>query len=537
MTVPGLPSSNLPLPAATPGVKAAAVGSVNPALADDASARLTSGELQSSVSQPNALQPIAPQAVNAPGVSVNISATPPVNDVYERPAVSSIWMRQPSDGKKVVSSLISQQLATQLETSSRSKTPFAVGMFFSHAAALSAETGSFANDARQTNMPAGADIKSWSPDFSRMPGKKTDGAVLTLQTRSGATVSMHITRHHGPDGSNLGFGFNVEGELTEAEQKALDKLANKLGSVADDFFRKGDAVLQGLDDVDTEQLVSFDLKLTQLQGDDYVELEYTWKQDVEKGTQRLTGKDIDGYAFDVTVNTGEWPATLGQAPASSIEPFLDIIRRSMDPLAADNTSTRFLVDGLRSLLSTTIELVEDAALADSRVVNDFMTGLPDFNAKFSSAISHNATNYSEKGFLDVTMGQTTRLEQEGDKSVVQQENFYNVSRGYWKAAPGMMNPDVEKGNYTYVNETINESVVRSLAMTGGAVDSMIKQHSYEYDRLEQTYSDHKKVDEQRYQDSDSQLIDLLAQLGEKPDAQRIEQLARDSHAQLFRMGW
>lgn len=527
MTVSGLPSSNLPLPAATPGVKAAAVGSVNPALADDASARLA----------PVELQPIVPQPVTAAAVSVNIGATPPVNDVYERPAVSSIWMRQPADGKKVVSSLISQQLATQLEASSRVKTPFAVGMFFSHAAALSAETGSFANDARQTNMPAGADIKSWSPDFSRMPGKKTDGAVLTLQTRSGATVSMHITRHEGMEGKNLGFGFNVEGELTEAEQKALDKLANKLGSVADEFFRKGHAELQGLGDVDTEQLVSFDLKLTQLQGDKYVDLEYSWQQDVDNGTQRLTGKDVDGYAFDVTVNTGEWPATLGQAPASSIEPFLDIIRRSMDPLEAESASTRFLVDGLRSLLSTTIELVDDAALADSRVVNNFLTGLPDFNAKFSSAISHNATNYSEKGFLDVTMGQTTRLEQQGDESVVQQENFYNVSRGYWKAAPGLMYPDTSAGNYTYVNETVNESVVRTLAMNGDEVSSIIKQHSYEQDRLEQTYSDYKKVDEQRYEDGDSQLIDLLAQLGEKPDAQRIEQLARDSHAQLFRMGW
>lgn len=530
MTVPGLPPQLAPLlvPNSTSASEAVQLDSAaNPALlAHHLGAPLAPTE-------PLALlQPVAP-----PAVVVNIGATAPVADVYERPPVSSVWLREPLDAKKGVSSLLSQQLATQLEAYSNPKTSFAVGMFFSQAGALSAQTSRFSNDARKTNMPAGADIKSWAPDFSKMPGKKIDGAVLTLQTRSGATVSMHITHHKGPDGSNLGFGFNVEGELSVAEQKALDKLANKLGSVADEFFRKGYAELQGLGDVDTEQLLSFDLKLTQLQGDDYVELAYSWQQDVESGTQRLTGKDVDGYAFDVTVNTGAWPATLSQAPAASIEPFLDIIRRAMDPLDAESASTRFLVDGLRSLLSTTIELVEDAAFADSRVVSDFMTGLPDFNAKFSSDITHNRTNYSEKGFLDVAMGQTTRLEQDGDQSVVQQESFYNVSRGYWKAAPGMMNPDVETGNYIYVHETIKESVVRSLAMTGGEVDSMIKQHSYEQDRLEQTYSDFKKVDEQRYKDDDSQLVDLLAQLGEKPDASRLEKQARDSHAQLFHVGW
>jgi len=471
---------------------------------------------------------------SVPGVSVNI--TEKVRDpvVYERPQVSSIWMRDNKSGG-VISSQASKQLASHLDSYREQKQPFTVSSFFGMAGALSHETSRYSNEARYTSAPAGADLKSWSPDFSRAIGKQTEGAVLNVKTRSGATVSMQVNHRQGPDGSSLGFSFQVEGKLTAEEQKAFAKLAEKMGAVADEYFRTGTTELRGLDDIDHTQIESFALSVSRPKGQDLQTLDYRYQVDEETGTRRLFGSDGNGYEFDVSVDSllsGNSAAT-----GASLEQYLTLIRQAVDTQDASSDTTRFLVDGLRSMLIGSAESAfAQEVSAASRALSAFDTGLPDFKANFTGIPVHNPLNNREASSMNLRMGQETRIEQQGQKTLIAQESFYELNRSYWKASPGLMNPNLEMGNYIYVQEDLSEKTTRTLGLDGDKVDALLIEHEFDHKREEHTYQNFVRVDVQKFADNDQRLVDLLQPLSASSpplNAQDVEQRARDSRANLF----
>src|SRR5690606_39561119 len=99
------------------------------------------------------------------------------------------------------------------------------------------------------------------------------------RTKDADATATDMARREGPDGASLEFAFDVTGELSEAEQQALDKLASTVGEDADEFFRTGTAELRGLAAFDDAASQSFPLELARQDGDEYASLRYEYSID------------------------------------------------------------------------------------------------------------------------------------------------------------------------------------------------------------------------------------------------------------------
>src|SRR5690606_2570304 len=170
------------------------------------------------------------------------------------------------------------------------------------------------------------------------------------RTKDADATATDMARREGPDGASLEFAFDVTGELSEAEQQALDKLASKLGEVADEFFRTGTAELRGLAAFDDAAIQSFTFELSRPDGDDYATLSYEYSFDELSQTRSLRGKDTAGYEFDISAHVNDVLQPDRARAQQTIEQYLDLIRQAGDARGTDSASVRFMLDGLRSLL-------------------------------------------------------------------------------------------------------------------------------------------------------------------------------------------
>jgi hypothetical protein len=472
-------------------------------------------------------QAVLPVVSHTPALQVilgPIRAETPPPPVYEKPVVYQTYLRdQTSYQAGTASAQLANTLSSHLSSVRKNEVTFTPGLFFSQAGALSRETSSYANEARYTQVPANTAVEKFTPDFTPK-GKVVAAATVNIRTRDGDTISLSLVQNN--NGNGLSFSFTVEGHLSEAEQQALEKLAAKLGEVADEFFRSGTAELRGLEVFDTSVLNSFSLSLSQLHGMDQKTFTYDYAIDHANNTVHLSGKDVVGYTFDITAHMNHLLSGKTSATHQVLEQYLAVLRHAADDHDTPSSSLRFMLDGLRSVLLPARHAPVDTE-PFARLTENFDSGLPDFSASFKSPVVHNPSNYSQVSFMSLNMGQTTRVENTDSRLLIQQESFYELYQNGFKALANLERPDFAGGNYVYVNNYARETITRTLATEGGQVKNIFIEHEREWQQSEQHLQHFAKVDQHESGDTDKTLIDLL-------DHTHLEQAhAKQTHAELM----
>lgn len=507
--------------------------------------------------------PLPPRTANAPEVAIahrpapaaenpeppmpsaqvilgSVRAANIVPDVYDKPVtvITATYLRdQETPAEHIASAGVAKILSSHLQALNEKKVPFSAGLFFSQAGALSRETSSYSNEARSRNIAADIAAEKMRPDFTQSAGKVTSAATLNIRTRDGDTIS--ITLAHKSETRQLNFSFHVEGELSAEEQLALEKLAAKLGEVADEFFRSGTAELRGLDEFANDTLDSFSLSLSKFNGKDYDTFSYDYSID-ETGTARLSGKDIFGYEFDIKTHLNGL-LTEGQAAAyQSLEKYIELIRKAGDDQDAPSSSVRFMLDGLRSMLIDKTKNPTAPEAMPSQLLQNFATGLPDFTATFTSAVKHNPSHYKHVSSMNLSMGQATRIETQNSRTLIQQKSFYELNRSHWEAPPGLDRADLDHGNYNYVNEFIRESISRTMDINQSRATDIFIETDLKWQRKEQAFIDFEGQEIHKSEDSRHHLVNLIDELSphanEKTNQHNLLQLLNQSRADFF-TGW
>jgi len=455
-----------------------------------------------------------------------IDVSPSSPPVYEKPSASVNYLRDRGEaytGK--AGARASQNLMNELSSLQHQKAPFRASPFLNQLGALSRETNLYSNEARSYRVPGDIAAQSFNPDFTGYAGPKRESVGLTIHTKEGDIIQITLEHRKG-ESESLAFSFEVTGELSEQEQTALDKLAAKLGAVADEFFRTGSAELRGLGDIDSESIESFNLSLSKPGGKDFVTFTYDYKLDEATQTRQLRGEDSFGYQFDISANLNGLVSNARSVAHQSIEQYLELIRRAGDTQGTESSSVRFMVDGLRSMLMldsnrATPPLAQDTTEA---LLIGFDTGLPDFQASFNSPVIRNRGMPNQAAAMALTMGQKTRVEVREDQLLVQQESFYELhNRGFKSLARGR-SPNLEAGSYIYFSEHESGKTTRTLDIKAGQVRDLIVEQEHQRQYREKVFHNFVQVDERKEQTDDRQLLNLIDQLHPQPAHQRHSSL-------------
>lgn len=135
---------------------------------------------------------------------------------------------------------------------------------------------------------------------------------LMVKTREGDTVKIRFSETRAgstEDGKRIAASYEVEGNISDEERQALDKVITKVTEIADTFFDGvvgfGHlAVMDNLDFFDAGQLASFALDISQdrrfHQGGGqaermYSSLSFDYTVDLKAKTQRLESELVLGY--------------------------------------------------------------------------------------------------------------------------------------------------------------------------------------------------------------------------------------------------
>lgn len=485
------------------------------------------------------LEPVAAPLVvqESPSTQVNLGATKELPPVYGKPTTTEVTYLRYQPPKTPAATLMSQQLLDEWAMFRNDREhSFRASRFLSQVGALSAETTSFRNEARSFKVPADIATEKYSPDFSSLAGKRRESFLLTIRTKEGDDITIRMTRREGPDGASLEFAFDVTGELSEAEQQALDKLASKLGEVADEFFRTGTAELRGLAAFDDAAIQSFTFELSRPDGDDYATLSYEYSFDELSQTRSLRGKDTAGYEFDISAHVNDVLQPDRARAQQTIEQYLDLIRQAGDARGTDSASVRFMLDGLRSLLLDERQIAT-ASSGDKTLPDELHTGLPDFTASFRSAVTYNPENRTQASAMSLTMGQVTRTETNGAQQLVQQESYYELHNSYFRSLPWLEQADFAGGNYVYVNEHHSGTTRRTLEMSAGEAVDVLVERETEHRILEQSFREFSEIDRREENQKDRQLNSLMEQISaaasDDTRRQNLIALLRDSRFKLF----
>lgn len=510
-------------------------------------AEIPSAELQSRHnSSALAVTATAPPALGLANTTASPAAiviiTPPVEPpaVYSEPQVVATYLRENTQ-VGLAAQATNQALLSSLAQIKNGKAPVSVSSVFSQVAALSRETSEYRNEAREFRVPPKVEVEKFTPDFSVAKGRRIESVFLNLRTREGDNISIQFGRNANRDGTSLmTFSFEVKGELSEAEQKALAAVMEKLGAMGDEFFRADTTELRGLKEINTEFIAAFSFTLQRFDPatDTYVEHTYEFSVDEVAQTQTLRAGDIKGYSLDITSHL----QSLAGAPnleRNVLQQYLDLIAQAGDESKAPNPSKRFMLDAFNSLFSGFLKpAVKDESAgvnAAQETIAVFDSGMPDFSAKFRSPVHHNPGFYSQVAAMALTLEQQTRQEQTGASLLVKQDTRYDLSYSKFEAIPND-SLDMLGANYTYVNEHKTAQTSRILSMTGDRVNNLWVEQQVNKTTERQEFENFKLIARAAYENGDRRLqeyADLLKKLNLNNQRGGVHELLIASKEKLF----
>lgn len=476
--------------------------------------------LVSAPSQPAATssgeqQPAAIATVTTPATTVSLYNPPPTPDTYAA-ALDIIQVRKQIDQTEAQATF-TKSLATELSKARTGKTPISTSQFFRQLGNLSRTTSDYQNEARSFKVSGNKTQDVGKLDFNADGGAILARTNLSIRTRDGDSIDIHLEHRRGQNGESAEISFTVTGKLSKAEQDALEKLAQKLGEVADEFFRTGSTELRGLEDFDQEQFASFHLDMSKPKGDNLVTTSYDYSVD-ERG-RHLHATDADGYKIDINIALQNLP---GKANSDALKAYLDVIRDSLNRFQSPSANARFVRDGFASLFG------DAAATSTNRIMDAFSTGLPDFDVAITAPVIRDRHLKTFPEFFDLKLAQQTRHDQYENHSLIKQTNSYELNSHRIKGLPGQEDGNIKHGNFIYDNIHEQRETTRLLDMTRDAA-SILSEQRQEKDNNQKTYHQFSLVDEQ--QDSDSRYtIDHLVQQSDKDKLGLVYELLQNRQA-------
>lgn len=492
---------------------------------------------------PTEPKPALADAPTIPDVTVTLATPKAAPVVYEQPYIDAVQVRNTYD-KGEQASKLNQQLSSELSSIRSKKSQFSVQSFFSQIGALSRETAEYKNEARTSRVPASKANDKLAFDFTAMTGKMQEMVTLRVRTKDGDTIDIQLQHNVGGNGDSLTFSFMVDGKLSAEEQNALEKIANKLGRVGDDFFRTGSTTLNGLAEFDKAQLKDFHIEFRTPKtewGDDVVSYDYS--VDEQANTQHLIAKDDDNYRIDITTQLKDAIGEINSGFDQSLQNYLSIIRHSLNEhqaLLAENSntpSTQFITDSFASMFTGNNANPSAEAKKTEQILDTFDTGLPDFTAKINGPLFQDHRNFLLPESLSLTLEQKTRQEPQDDGRILtQQTNSWQQKSSRIAGITGSNLGDLETGNYNY--KTIHEQhqTTRILDTSQNELNNLITEQISNINNTEKTYVGFHLEDsktEQRNERQLQQLTDEIAKHKHLKESFDAMQYVQESTRKIF----
>lgn len=481
------------------------------------------------------------EPTHSPAALVTLTQRSEPSPVYQEPMVVASYLRDNSHTKPAATAT-SNALMQSLNQLTEKKTTFSVSSMFGQVGALSRETNDYRNQVRQFYVPPKIAVDKFSPEFSGSAGARAESAFLTIRTKDGDSIQIQFSRNKSGDLSQMEFSFVVDGELSEAEQKALQKLAEKLGAMGDEFFRMDTTELRGLKDVDTDSIsyFKFTLQRPDPATDSYVEHSYEFRVDDVTQTQHLIAEDVRGYSVDIKSQLQNL-ANEKVLEAELFQQYLDLINQAADDSDAPNASKRFMLDTFESMFagfftpaSAEQELDIEKDRAESAIAA-FDSGMPDFHASFRSPVLHNPGSHSQAASMVLNLEQETHVEKNGDNLLIKQESHYELINHHFKDFPKEYLDELG-GSYTYTTERERGSVSRILSMTNERVNNIWLEQDASKEKITNQFVNYQLVDQESYAYEDSRLqefAELLQKYNSNNQHAAAEELLQSSKEKLF----
>ena len=443
----------------------------------------------------------------------NASVVKEPPSVYE-PPVEVVKIRNTQD-KGDAEKKISKLLSSNLSSLRTQKTIFSVQSLFGQIGALSRETTNYKNEARSFNASAIKAADTSALDFSIPGGKPAQGVTLRVTTKDGDTIDIQIQRTTRDNNDSLAFSFSVTGKLSTEEQDALEKLAGKLGEVADDFFRTGTTQLHGLKDFDQTSLRAFHIEFSKPKGEGlYSTMSYDFSIDDKTNTQHLTAKDADNYSVDITNDLKNILGGANAATNNSLQTYLKIIRDAMNehqPLGEDHSnklSIQFIIDSFNSMIGTERPIESGSSLAQ-KALTAFATGLPDFTATIKAPVLRKFKNLMLPESMALNLSQKTEIEHQKDGSaLVKQTNSFEHLSSKIAGITGSDKGDLKTGNFKYKTIDEKQQIVRILDLNEKDINNLITERTSSTNNTEKTYNNFHLQDSSKDQHSERTLTQL-----------------------------
>lgn len=484
---------------------------------------------------------IQAEPVSSPSVLVTLALQPEPSAVYQEPVVVASYLRD-NGYTKPAAAAASTALMQSLNQFAEKKTTFSVSSMFNQIGALSRETSDYRNEVRQFYVPSKVSVEKFSPGFSTSAGARSESAFLTIKTKDGDSIQIQFSRNKSGDLSQMEFSFVVDGELSEAEQNALQKLAEKLGAMGDEFFRMDTTELRGLKDVDTDSInyFKFTLQRPDPATDSYVEHSYEFQFDDITQTQNLTAQNVHGYSVDIKIQL----QNLAKEKVLESDLFLqyiDLINKAADDSGSSNSSKRFMLDAFESMFAgffaadgSEQELIVDKNKGE-KLIAAFDSGMPDFTARFRSPVLHNPGFYSQAASMALNLEQITRVEQNGDDTLIKQESRYELFNHHFENFPKEYLDELG-GSYSYTIEREQGSISRILSMTNERVNNIWIEQDASKEKHTSQFVNDQLVDQDSYSYDDQRLqefAELLQKYNSNKQPAAIEKLLQLSKGKLF----
>lgn len=465
-----------------------------------------------------------PESTSPASVLVNFTGPKEPPSTYEQPRLVDVaQVRNPQD-KTENAAKITQMLSSDVLNLRDTKSPFSVSSFFNQIGTLSRETTQYKNEARSLQVLSTKASDKTALNFSESSGKIQAGVTLRIRTKDGDSIDVSIQHRKGLTGDSLEFSFDVTGDLSEAEQGALEKLAAKLGDVADDFFRTGTAQLHGLKEFDQTTLKDFRIEFSKAKtSDTYATMSYDYSIDEHAQTQHLSAKDADGYTLDISTKLQDLLGAINPSFHKSLENYLTIIRNSLNehnPFQQEHpnsTSARFAIDAFTSILSPKGTPSDSPARSNTeKALSAFDTGLPDFTAVINAPLR--IYKDSERQ-LEIPENMTLRLEQrteseaqaDGSLLIKQTNSFERQSREI-EAIVGSDKGDLSRGNFAYRTQHEKQQTTRLLNIAETGINNLITEHTNSIENTLETFKNFHLEHTEKEEHKNRQLMQLTDEI-------------------------
>lgn len=464
------------------------------------------------------------ESASSPSVLVNFSDPKEPPSTYEQPRlVDVVQIRNPQD-KTASAAKMTQMLSSDVINLRDTKAPFSVSSFFNHIGALSRETSQYKNEARSLQVLSTKASDKAALNFSESSGKIQAGVTLRIRTKDGDDIDVSIQHRKGFTGDSLEFSFNVTGELSEAEQDAIEKLAEKLGNIADDFFRTGTAQLHGLKEFDQTTLKDFRIEFSKAKTiDTYATMSYDYSIDEHTQTQHLSAKDADGYTLDITAHLQDILGLANPSFYKSLENYVTLIRKSLNehnPFQQEqynSASARFAIDAFTSMLSPKGTPSDSPASSNTeKALTAFDTGLPDFTAVINAPLQ---IYKDPKRKLEIPENLTLRLEQRTESEaqtdgslLIKQTNSFERQSRELEALVGNEKADMKNGNFAYRTQHEKQQTTRFLTLAETGISNLITEHTHSIENTLETYKNFHLENIEKDEQKNRQLMQLTDEI-------------------------